>query len=84
MPQFECEAIIFDMDGVLVDSEVLNEKHWKMWAEKEKRISLEWIMSIHHGVPAVQTITTVAPHLDAAVEARWFEENLSQRLRRVA
>lgn len=79
MPQLECEAIIFDMDGVLVDSEVLNEKHWKLWAEKEN-VSLEWIMSIHHGVPAVQTIATVAPHLDAATEARWFEENLSQDL----
>ncbi|MBX2820749.1 MAG: HAD-IA family hydrolase [Rhodothermaceae bacterium] len=79
MPQFECEAIIFDMDGVLVDSEVLNEKHWKLWAEKE-HVSLEWIMSIHHGVPAEQTITTVAPHLDAATEARWFEENLSKDL----
>jgi len=79
MPQFKCEAIIFDMDGVLVDSEVLNEKHWKLWAEKEN-VSLEWIMSIHHGVPAEQTITTVAPHLDAATEARWFEENLSRDL----
>lgn len=79
MPQVECDAIIFDMDGVLVDSEVLNEKHWKLWAEKED-VSLEWIMSIHHGVPAVQTITTVAPHLNAPVEARWFEENLSRDL----
>ena len=79
MQQFECEAIIFDMDGVLVDSEVLNEKHWKLWAEKED-VSLEWIMSIHHGVPAEQTIATVAPHLNAATEARWFEENLSRDL----
>ena len=79
MHKLECEAIIFDMDGVLVDSEVLNEKHWKLWAEKEN-VSLEWIMSIHHGVPAEQTIATVAPHLDAASEARWFEENLSMDL----
>lgn len=76
MPQLECEAIIFDMDGVLVDSEVLNEKHWKLWAE-DKDVSLEYIMSIHHGVPAEQTISTVAPHLDAQAEAKWFEQNLS-------
>ena len=75
--QLFCDAIIFDMDGVLVDSEALNEKHWKLWAE-EKDISLEEIMAIHHGMPAVQTISTVAPHLDAAVEARWFEKNLSE------
>lgn len=76
MPQFGCEAVIFDMDGILVDSEVLNEKHWKLWAE-DKEVSLEYIMSIHHGVPAVQTIATVAPHLNAEVEAKWFEQNLS-------
>ena len=79
MPQLECEAVIFDMDGVLVDSEALNEKHWKTWAEKEG-VSLEYIMSIHHGVPAAQTIATVAPHLNAKAEARWFEENLSTDL----
>ena len=77
MPEFLCEAIIFDMDGVLVDSEVLNEKHWNLWAAQHD-VSLEWIMSIHHGVPAVQTIATVAPHLDAEKEALWFETNLSQ------
>lgn len=76
MQRHECEAIIFDMDGILVDSEALNEKHWQIWAEK-KNIALDAIMSIHHGLPAIQTITTVAPHLDAAVEARWFETKLS-------
>lgn len=75
--QFYCEAIIFDMDGVLVDSEALNEKHWKLWADRQD-VSLDKIMSIHHGIPAVQTIGIVAPHLDAHTEAKWFEQNLSE------
>lgn len=77
MGSLYCDAIIFDMDGVLVDSEVLNEKHWKLWADL-KDISLRDIMAIHHGIPAIQTIGRVAPHLNAAAEAQWFEKNLSE------
>ncbi len=63
-----CKAIIFDLDGILVNSNPIAERHWKVWAEANG-ISLEDILAIHHGRPTAQTIAEVAPHLDAASEA---------------
>ncbi len=59
-----CQAVIFDLDGVLVNSNPISERHWAIWA-KENDIPIEKILAIHHGRPTVQTIRAVAPHLDA-------------------
>ena len=32
MPTFRCSAILFDLDGVLVDSTRSVEKQWRIWA----------------------------------------------------
>ena len=64
-----CQAILFDFDGVLVDSNPIAERHWVCWARRHG-IDEEHVLSIHHGRPTVETIRAVAPHLDAASEAR--------------
>ena len=63
-----CKAIIFDFDGVLVDSNPIAERHWSMWAKKHG-IPESDVLSIHHGRPTVETIRAVAPSMDAAAEA---------------
>lgn len=68
-----CSALIFDLDGVLVDSDPIAERHWRRWAEK-RGIPFERIASMYHGRPTVETIRTVAPHLDAEAEARVKEK----------
>lgn len=68
MPFFP-QAIIFDLDGVLIDSRALVERHWRRWAE-EHGIPFEDIESIYHGRPSVEIIREVAPHLDAESAAR--------------
>ncbi len=69
MPIFHCSAILFDLDGVLVDSTRSVERHWRAWA-RQKGVDAEKIMAIAHGVRAIEVIQRVAPHLDAAAEVR--------------
>jgi mannitol-1-/sugar-/sorbitol-6-phosphatase len=72
MPIFHCSAILFDLDGVLVDSTRSVERHWRAWA-LQKGVDAEEIMAIAHGVRAIEVIQRVAPHLDAAAEVREIE-----------
>jgi mannitol-1-/sugar-/sorbitol-6-phosphatase len=73
MTELHCQGIIFDLDGVLIDSEVVSNRHWKRWAELNQ-VSFDHIAAIHHGLPPVRTVAAVAPHLDAAAESKVFEE----------
>ena len=74
-----CKAIIFDFDGVLIDSNATYEKHWKIWAD-DRGVDFEHIRAVHHGIPPAQTISIVAPHLDAVREAQQFVEDASDDL----
>lgn len=66
MPVF-CDAILFDLDGVLVDSEAATEDRWRYWAES-RDIPFEDVEAVYHGRPMEEVIREVAPHLDAEAE----------------
>ena len=68
MTELECDAVLFDLDGVLVDSAVCVERHWRRWAA-EHHLDRDEIMRVAHGRPTVETIRLVAPHLSAEEEA---------------
>lgn len=68
MMRFECSAVIFDLDGVLVDSTALVERQWREWAAA-RGIAPEPLLRVCHGRRAVETIRLAAPHLDAESEA---------------
>lgn len=61
-------AILFDLDGTLVDSRVVVERHWAAFAERHG-LQLASILAICHGRRTADTIADVAPWLDARVEA---------------
>src|SRR5580704_17953199 len=72
MTIFRCSAVLFDLDGVLVDSTGSVGRQWGIWA-RERGIDEEKVLAIAHGVRALEVIRTVAPHLDAEMEVRKLE-----------
>jgi sugar-phosphatase len=74
MSIFRCAAILFDLDGVLVDSTGSVDRQWRIWA-RERKIDEEKVIAIAHGVRAVEVVRAVAPHLDPAEEVRGLEQH---------
>jgi mannitol-1-/sugar-/sorbitol-6-phosphatase len=72
MPTFLCAAILFDLDGVLVDSTGAVDREWRAWARR-KGVDGDAVMAIAHGVRTLEVIQRVAPHLDAEAEVRELE-----------
>ena len=77
--KFGCEAILFDLDGVLVDSTAVVVRTWRDWA-RERGLDAERILEIAHGRPAAETVRLFAPHLDADSEARELERMEAENL----
>jgi sugar-phosphatase len=61
-------ALLFDLDGVLVDSRRCIENIWKKWAAARGRDPAPFI-AVCHGRRISETIAQVAPELDAGAEA---------------
>jgi|SRR5580658_1258759 sugar-phosphatase len=72
MTTFRCSSILFDLDGVLVDSTRSVERQWRAWA-REQGISEEKVVAIAHGVRTIEVVRATAPHLDAEAEVRRLE-----------
>ncbi len=73
MRTFVCSAILFDLDGVLVDSTRSVSRQWRLWAG-ENKLDPERIVAIAHGIRTIEVVKLVAPHLDAEAEARKIEQ----------
>ena len=76
MNRFFCDAIIFDLDGVLVDSTACIERHWRRWAIK-RGIDVDEILRVSHGMRTVDTVRLFAPDIDFVSEAAALEEQES-------
>src|SRR5438874_11384932 len=68
-----CAAVLFDLDGVLVDSRAAVERQWTRWA-REHHLDPGHVISVAHGRPTIETISEVAPHLDKQIEAKTVEQ----------
>ncbi len=85
MRRFECSAILFDLDGVLVDSAAWIELQWRYWAERRGRDPAPFLR-VCHGRRAVETIRLAAPDLNAEAEVARFDpanERVDEPLRAV-
>ena len=65
-------AILFDMDGVLVDSKAVIERVLHRWAVR-RGLDQEAILHLPHGQKTRDTIAAFAPHLNVAEEVAWLD-----------
>lgn len=70
MGEFHAEAIVFDKDGVLIDTMAMIRATWADWALAHGVDTDQVIASIH--MTAYELIDTFAPSSDPAAEIRWI------------
>src|SRR4249920_3137132 len=74
MPQLVVDALLFDLDGTLVDSTASVQRNWRRLADK-MGVAFSDIEDLIHGIPARQVVPMIEP--DASRERI---EELSQFL----
>ncbi len=72
MTSLRCSGLLFDMDGVLVDSTPAVARVWTWWA-LEHGLVPEEVVRRAHGRPSLATIQELLPHGDHASENREVE-----------
>lgn len=73
MQNFDCSAILFDLDGVLVDSTRSVDRFWRLWA-KDNGLDPETAVNVAHGRRTIETLRILVPHLNAEAEADRLEK----------
>lgn len=79
MKTFACDAVLFDLDGVLVDSTGVVVRTWRSWAAK-RGFDAERIIEFAHGRRAAETIRMISTDLDPDFEAEELERAEAENL----
>ncbi|ECO9393566.1 phosphatase [Salmonella enterica subsp. enterica] len=61
MIKIECKAILFDLDGTLVDSGPCIERLWACWAS-ENHLDVNYVLSVIHGRTVSETLRLISPY----------------------
>ena len=67
MTKIDCQGLLFDLDGVLVDSTPAVARVWTIWARKHGFDPEETVRQAH-GRPSLATIRELLPYADHAAE----------------
>jgi sugar-phosphatase len=70
--KIQCAGVLFDLDGVLVDSTPAVARVWAKWAAKHGFVPDEVVRQAH-GRPSIATIRDLLPDADAEAENREVE-----------
>jgi sugar-phosphatase len=68
----QCAGVLFDLDGVLVDSTPAVARVWTKWAQRHGFIAEEVVRQAH-GRPSIATIRELLPNADHDAENREVE-----------
>lgn len=72
MSSFRCQGVLFDLDGVLVDSTPAVARVWAGWA-REHGFDPDEVVRKAHGRPSIATIRELLPNADHEAENREVE-----------
>jgi sugar-phosphatase len=72
MTEIRCAALLFDMDGVLIDSTPAVARVWHRWAV-EHGFNPEEVVAHAHGRPSLTTVREYLPNADHEAENREVE-----------
>ncbi len=72
MTSIRCRGVLFDLDGVLVDSTPAVSRVWASWA-REHGFEPDKVVKNAHGRPSIATIRELLPQADHAAEDREVE-----------
>jgi sugar-phosphatase len=79
MSRWICQAILFDLDGTLVESTFFIERLWQDWG-MQHGVSPHRMSEVMHGRPAVEIINLVAPQLSVEEEVYALETDEISRM----
>jgi sugar-phosphatase len=72
MTELHCAALLFDLDGVLIDSTPAVARVWRGWAIEHGFNPVE-VVARAHGRPSLTTVREYLPHADHELENREVE-----------
>jgi sugar-phosphatase len=82
MTKIVCSAVLFDMDGVLIDSTPAVARVWHGWAV-ERGFDPQEVVKRAHGRPSLTTVRELLPHADHEAENREVERREMEDLQGV-
>jgi sugar-phosphatase len=72
MIEIHCAALLFDLDGVLINSTPAVARVWRQWAI-ERGFNPEEVVARAHGRPSLTTVKEYLPHADHEAENKEVE-----------
>jgi sugar-phosphatase len=72
MTEIRCSALLFDMDGVLIDSTPAVARVWRNWA-LARGFNPEQVVARAQGRPSIATVREYLPHADHEAENKIVE-----------
>jgi sugar-phosphatase len=72
MTELHCAALLFDLDGVLIDSTPAVARVWRQWAI-EHGFNPDQVVASAHGRPSLTTVREYLPNADHEMENREVE-----------